>query len=200
MSTSHDDYIGQLLEAIDCDCHVSQRSLARELGIALGLTNLLLQRLAMRGLIRVAKVKSRRVRYLLTPAGIAEKTRMSQRAFENAVARYRAARERLEDSFTTVSASFASASTDKPIVFYGTGEVAEIGYVCLQNFDLRLVGVIDDSGKSQFFDVPVFCGPEAALSAVPSHTRVVVATGLERDAVLAKLLQGGAAMDRISWI
>jgi hypothetical protein len=70
---------------------VSQRSLARELDIALGLTNLL-KRLVMRRLVRVATVRPQRVRYLLTPAGIAEKTRMSQRAFEDAIARYRTAR------------------------------------------------------------------------------------------------------------
>lgn len=200
MSASHDEYIGQILEVIADDSQVSQRALSLELGIALGLTNLLLRRLVVRGLVRVAKVHPRRVRYLLTPAGIAEKARMSQRAFENAVSRYRAARTRVEATFTAVSASFPAGLDDKPIVFYGTGEVAEIGYVCLQDFDLRLVGAIDDSGRSRFFDVPVYDAPEEAMLAAPSHTRVVVATVADRDSVRVRLLSGGAAMERVMWV
>lgn len=200
MSASHDEYISQILELIADDGKVSQRALSQELGIALGLTNLLLKRLAMRGLIRVAKVQPRRVRYLLTPAGLAEKARMSQRAFENAVSRYRAARSRLDATFTAVSASFPPGEGDKTVVFYGTGEVAEIGYVCLQDFDLRLVGAIDDSGRSRFFDIPVYDAPEAAMSAAPSHTRIVVATVAERDPVRVRLLSAGVAMDRVMWV
>lgn len=165
MRTSHDEYIGQILDVIADDRQVSQRALSLELGIALGLTNLLLKRLVMRGLIRVAKVHPRRVRYFLTPAGIAEKARMSQRAFEGAISRYRAARSRLESTFRSVSASFPAGTEVKPILFYGTGEVAEIGYVCLQDSDLQLVGAIDDSGKSRFFEIPAYASADAAITA-----------------------------------
>lgn len=200
MSVSHDEYIGQILEAIDADQQVSQRSLARSLGIALGLTNLLVKRLVIRGLVRVSKVQPHRVSYLLTPAGLAEKTRMSQRALEHAITRYRGARTRIETTFAAVTESFPADATDKPVVFYGTGEVAEIGYICLQEFDLRLAGAIDDCGKSRFLGVTVYPDVLAARRGVPEDTRYVVATVTQMDVVREQLRKGRIAAERVFWV
>ena len=54
---------------------ITQRHLAARLGIALGLTNLYLKRLARKGFIKITSIPPRRARYLLTPKGIAQKTR-----------------------------------------------------------------------------------------------------------------------------
>jgi DNA-binding MarR family transcriptional regulator len=62
----------------ESDNRVSQRSLAKVLGIAIGLTSLIVKRLVRKGWVRVIHIKPNRVRYLITPAGIAEKTRMSR--------------------------------------------------------------------------------------------------------------------------
>lgn len=155
MRASHDEYDYQILATLESGDAVSQRSLASRLGIALGLTNLLVQRLARRGFIRVIRIRPRRVRYLLTPAGIAAKATMSQVAFSRSVHRYREARDRVLSAFDRVSAAWPSGATPKPIVFLGTGEVAEIGYICLHDTDLTLAGVVDDRGRQRFFDVPV---------------------------------------------
>jgi DNA-binding MarR family transcriptional regulator len=56
----------------DKDDPRSQRSLSRDMGIALGLTNLIIRRLVHKGWVRIIRIKPNRVRYLLTPAGIAE--------------------------------------------------------------------------------------------------------------------------------
>lgn len=50
---------------------VTQRRLAARLDIALGLTNLDLRRLARKGYIKITSIPRRRVRYLLTPRGMA---------------------------------------------------------------------------------------------------------------------------------
>lgn len=164
------DRTHQILEAIHATPHLSQRSLSVRLGIALGLTNSLMRGLIQRGWVRATRVQRHRFKYLLTPAGVVAKAKLSQAAFQNAVDRYRTVRTRVRDTFMTVSATWewsdpmAPARRRKRVVFYGSGEVAEIGFICLQETDLELVAVIDDQGRSRFFGAPIFDGRDGRLA------------------------------------
>jgi DNA-binding MarR family transcriptional regulator len=198
----------QILEEIHASAHVSQRSLASSLGIALGLTNSLVRGLIQRGWVRATRVQRHRVKYLLTPAGIAEKARLSQAAFQNAVDRYRVARARVQETFGAVSASWNAGSPPavdgrrKPVVFYGTGELAEIGFICLQETDLELVAVIDDHGRDRFFGVPV-CTPAAAgevLKAAGSDTRLLVMSLVRTEKIEDRVAALGWPADQVTWI
>lgn len=202
MPRSHDEYIGQILQAIDSGDPVSQRSLARDLGIALGLTNVLVRGLVMRGLIRASRIRRHQVRYLLTPAGIAEKARTSRLALARAVGRYQDARHRVRQLFVAVSRTWPDDEVDKPIVFFGTGEIAEIGYVCLQETDLRLVAAFDDHGRARFFNVPVHPRGTAvtALSDLPRDIRVVVLSLGEREGIERDMAASGIALTMVHWI
>jgi len=195
----HHDPTHKILEEIDASAEVSQRSLSATLGIALGLTNSLVKGLVHRGWVRVSRVKRQRVRYLLTPAGLAEKARLSQQAFHNAVDRYRTARFHVHDMFARVSAGWRDEATTKPVVFYGSGELAEIGFICLQETDLSLVAVIDTAGRGQFFGVQVFDRSrtaDALAQAGPTARVLVMST--EHPAELDDEL--GAWSDRVEWI
>src|SRR5205823_646800 len=142
-----------------------------------GLTNLLLKRLVAKGWVCVVRVRRNRVRYLLTPAGVAEKVKMANTYLQYSLRFYSEARNRMRNSFAALSSACGAAETgngSKRIVFFGTSELAEIGYICLQETDLQLVAVIDDQGKRRFFGVPVH--PE---------------TDLTRDGV------GGTSFDRL---
>ena len=57
----------QLLEAVEQNARVTQRTLATKLGIALGLTNIYLKRLVRKGYIKCVNVQSNRISYLITP-------------------------------------------------------------------------------------------------------------------------------------
>jgi DNA-binding MarR family transcriptional regulator len=164
----HDEYTRKILDAIETGHPVSQRSLSRELGVALGLTNLLIRRLVKRGFVRVLNVKPNRVRYLITPAGIAEKTRVTRAFLENTVRLYTQTRDQILENLVELSVAWPredvakggsiterSDNGQKRIVFYGAGEVAEIAFVCLQNTDLHLVGIVDDHVRTPFFKFPV---------------------------------------------
>lgn len=191
----------------------SQRSLSRDLGIALGLTNLLVRNLVRRGWIRVTHIKPAGVRYLLTPAGIAEKARMSRKALQNNVRCYAEARDRIAERFGQISNHLQartmleagidgpSARPDKRIVFYGAGEVAEIGYICLQRTDLRLVGVVDNEAKS-FFGVPVYgrdqLGPESVAD-MP-YERLVVMSFRDSDEIRGTLAALDVHAERTVWL
>lgn len=154
----HGDHAREILEQVASGKRVSQRSLARDTGIALGLANLLIRRMVRQGWVRMIRVRRNRIRYLITPAGVAEKARRSRAHFAGSVRYYAQARDRIAQRFVTLSDEWPSGnngSAEKRIVFCGAGEEAEIGYVCLQGTDLQLVGVIDDQPGKQFFGLPV---------------------------------------------
>ena len=66
-----------LLDAVEQDRAQSQRLLASELGIALGLVNAYLKRCVKKGLVKVRSAPARRYAYYLTPQGFAEKSRLT---------------------------------------------------------------------------------------------------------------------------
>ncbi len=202
---SYDRHTEHILDEIGAGRPVSQRSLSRDLGIALGLTNLLMRRFIRKGWVRATAIRPNRMRYFLTPAGFAEKARISGVALQNSVAFYRQVRQRLSHSLTQLVENWplTSGRADRRIFFYGTGEVAEIAYICLQEAPLTLVGVIDDEfRRPDFFGVAVH--PLADLSvALLDHLgaeRLVVMTFTETDRVREALDAIGFPMERVFWV
>ena len=140
-----------LLTELERDGGVTQRSLATKLGVALGLTNLYLKRLARKGYIKITTIPSNRVRYLLTPQGFAEKSRLTYLYMQYSLAHYRDMRTRLRHTL-----SHAAANGMKRVVIYGTGELAEMAYLSLREMSMVLVGFVDDSQRESFLSYPVW--------------------------------------------
>lgn len=157
--TSHERYIWQLLLRLESGGAVSQRSLSRDLGIALGLTNWLLRQMQSNGWVEVTKTSENRARYSITAAGLEHEARMTRAHVEDGLHSYAATRDGILQALAALSATWPAdgprAGNGKPIVFYGTGELAEIAYIGLQRTDLRLVGVVDDGCAEPFFGLPV---------------------------------------------
>ncbi|HEY4820142.1 MAG TPA: winged helix-turn-helix transcriptional regulator, partial [Xanthobacteraceae bacterium] len=63
-----------LLESVERGGEQSQRRLASELGVALGLVNAYLKRCVNKGLVKVSEAPARRYAYYLTPHGFTEKS------------------------------------------------------------------------------------------------------------------------------
>lgn len=203
---THDQHTHRLLSEIEAGQDLSQRSLARSLGIALGLTNLLLRRVVHKGWVRMIRIRRNRVRYLLTPTGIAEKARMSRDSLRYSVRFYTDARNRIRERFSAISAEWPPDSGEetgqKRIVFYGTGEIAEIGYICLQETDLQLIGAVDHNSRARFFDVPVYpasdlCGRE--LRGMP-FDRLVVTAFDHSESTETALQSANVPPDRVIWL
>ena len=140
-----------LLTEVERDGAVTQRSLAVKLGVALGLTNLYLKRLARKGYIKITTIPSQRVRYLLTPQGFAEKSRLTYLYMQYSLSHYRDMRARLRETL-----SFAVQRGMKRVVIYGTGELAEMAYLSLREMQLTLVGFVDDGQQESFLSYPVW--------------------------------------------
>jgi len=143
-----------LLSEVARDGAITQRSLSTKLGVALGLTNLYLKRLARKGYIKITTIPSHRVRYLLTPQGFAEKSRLTYLYMQYSLSHYRDMRARLREVLEQ-----AEHHGIKRVVIYGTGELAEMAYLSLREMHMVLVGFVDDGQQESFLSYPV-CRPE----------------------------------------
>lgn len=161
-----------LLSELERNAAASQRSLSIKLGVALGLTNLYIKRLARKGYIKVTTIPPNRIRYLLTPQGLVEKSHLTYQYMQYSIAHYRDMRIRLRG---TLMGAMEEGVTR--VVIYGTGELAEMAYLSLKEMNLTLVGFIDDEKQDKFLSYPVW---------IPD-----VITEWEFDAVLLTDLEKG---------
>ncbi|MGQ0810058.1 MAG: winged helix-turn-helix transcriptional regulator [Nitrospiraceae bacterium] len=178
-----------LLSEVERDAAVTQRSLATKLGVALGLTNLYLKRLARKGYIKITTIPKHRIQYLLTPRGIAEKSRLTYVYMQYSLSYYRDMRQRLKD----VLASLAAAGV-KRIVIYGTGELAELSYLSLREMNLTLVGVVAGQGDQTFLSYPVW--PIEAL-AQWEFDALLLADLNNVKKTQARLLRAGVSKEKV---
>src|SRR3989441_145749 len=140
----------QLLNEVEQNAAVTQRSLAKKLGVALGLTNLYLKRLARKGYIKITTIPRNRIKYLLTPRGMTEKTRLTYLYLQYSLSYYREMRQRLKIVLTGLARVGA-----KRIAICGTGELAELAYISLREMDLTLVGFVDGD-QGTFLSYPLW--------------------------------------------
>lgn len=200
---SHQDY--QILRAVADERPVTQRVIASELGIALGLANLRVKRLTERGCIEVIRQPGNHLEYRITERGFEEKARLESERLQQAIAWYGEARSQLRDGLERLSREWPSTEDGpgcvKPIVFYGTGILAEIAFVSLQETDLSLVGVVDHR-EGSFFGLPVhhpsrLSGLDLAGS---RFERLVVTTIGAKRIVRAELAEQGVRDDQIFFL
>ncbi|MFW5890910.1 MAG: winged helix-turn-helix transcriptional regulator [bacterium] len=67
--------ITDVLNILDKEDNPSQREIAKKTGFSLGLVNILIKKCAKKGLLKIEKLNSRNIKYILTPEGIKEKTK-----------------------------------------------------------------------------------------------------------------------------
>src|SRR5262245_37772362 len=184
----------EILTAIEEGGPLTQRALAQRLGVALGLANLYLKRLARKGSIKIVEfprkpAARKRLRYLLTPTGMAEKTRLTYEHMAYSLNLYRRARHALRESLSQLPERGA-----KRIALFGTGEAAEVAYLTLRELGLEPLGVFAAEAGGQFLGFPVRAVAE--LSAEDADA-VIVATFERPEPALAELSALGLARERI---
>jgi DNA-binding Lrp family transcriptional regulator len=130
----------KLLEAVEQDSQVTQRGLASQLGIALGLANIYLRRLMRKGYIKCTNVQPNRLSYLITPRGIAEKARLTYEFMDYSLHLYKEVRQHLREVLQECAAAGSS------VAIYGRGEAAELAYLSLKESGLEPVAIFDAVG------------------------------------------------------
>jgi DNA-binding MarR family transcriptional regulator len=179
----------QVLDAVADDASITQRNLASRLGIALGLTNLYVKRLVRKGYIKCVNVQSNRLRYLLTPKGITEKTRLTYEFMQYSLVLYGQTRRHL---YTTL-APYALENR-KRVAVYGTGEAAELAFLATAELGLELVAVFDGPTAGRFLGQPV---RHIADHREVAFDLLIVATLDQSEPVVDQLVRLGIERDRL---
>ena len=145
----------RLMGEIDRDGNHSQRELSSKLNLSLGLVNTFLKRLVNKGYFKMTTMPRNRVKYFLTPEGLARKSRLTSEYLRYSVNLYRDIKTLLLNKYQEMKQKEV-----KKILFFGAGEEAELAYLYLQLTDIQLVGVVAETpSRTRFFDFPV-AGPE----------------------------------------
>jgi DNA-binding MarR family transcriptional regulator len=170
-----------LLESVERDGAQSQRKLASDLGIALGLVNGYLKRCVKKGLLKISQAPARRYAYYLTPHGFAEKSRLTVEYLSSSFSFFRQARE---DCSLVLEA--ARARGWNRIALMGVSDLAEIATICALEQGVSIVAVIDAKANGdRFVGTPI----AASIDAVPGGFDALVVTdlGATRETVKAAL-------------
>jgi DNA-binding MarR family transcriptional regulator len=133
-----------MLDAIEISDHVTQRGLAGELGIALGLTNIYLKRCVNKGLVKVRKAPARRYAYYLTAKGFTEKARLTAKYLARSLSFFRLAREDCSDLFRT-----CKTRGYERIALIGAGDLCEIATLAAHDSGIQVVAVFDEGSNRQ---------------------------------------------------
>lgn len=173
--TSDDAIMLELLDAVERDPAVTQRSVARELGIALGLANAYLKRCVRKGLIKVGTTPPRRYAYYLTPQGFAEKSRLTARYLANSFSFFRRARAQCAELF-----AIAAARGQRRLALIGEGDLAEIARLVAREHQVEIVGVLSQPAGSGWLDLsePKIDAVDAVMITALSDARAAYAAAL----------------------
>jgi len=110
-----------LLEQIESDPDVNQSALAVQLGVAVGTVNWHLKRLIAKGAVKVSRAERKKLRYIITPEGLALRARLAVDYVERSFSVYRRTRQRVKDYLVKVRI----AGYDR-VRIVGSGDVADI--------------------------------------------------------------------------
>jgi DNA-binding MarR family transcriptional regulator len=127
-----------VLTSIERDSAITQRKLAGDLGIALGLANAYLRRCVRKGLVKMSQVPLNRYAYYLTPQGFAEKSRLTAEYLSLSFNFFRRAR-----GDCAVLLRQCVARGWRRVALYGAGDLAEIAVLSAGETDIEVVCVID---------------------------------------------------------
>jgi DNA-binding MarR family transcriptional regulator len=111
----------QILEQIETNPDVTQADLAEKLGVAIGTVNFAVRRLIKRGYIRAKQLQRRRLQYIITPAGIALRSKLAVDSLQYSMRLYRETRQQAKRLILEARRRGCEA-----LAIAGNGDLAEI--------------------------------------------------------------------------
>ncbi len=147
-----DEITYHILDALHKERVPTQRALADELGIALGLVNSYIKRLYNKGFLKAKNMPRNRIKYIITPKGFAEKAKITYRYMQYSVTYYKTLRQKIENIYHSMIKSGI-----KNILLWGDGEIAEICYISTRGIPVKIIGIVKlDKTAGDFFGLHVY--------------------------------------------
>lgn len=183
----------QILNEVSKEHPLTQREMAKSLGVALGLANTYLKRLVRKGHIMVRTMPGNRIIYNLTPKGITEKASLTYEYMKFSFEYYKNIRIKFKETFQEMEKKRL-----KKVVFYGAGEVAEIAYISLNGIGLELSYLVDDHKHgAKFFDKDVH--PKEKLLQ-DDFDKVIITAFTSREIINQKIEELSIPKDKIIFV
>jgi len=123
-----------LLTEIERDPDITQAGLAAKLGVAVGTVNWHIKRLIAKGYVKVKRAERKKLRYIITPEGLALRARLTMAYIENSMTLYRQVREEARRILSTVQRKDINA-----VRIVGDGDIADICRLTCLELDIRVV-------------------------------------------------------------
>jgi DNA-binding MarR family transcriptional regulator len=156
----------------------------------LGLVNSFIKRLVKKGYCKVTTIPKRRVKYLLTPSGAMEKTRLTYEYIATSYQYYKSATEKVQNLYSALE-----NEGNTRVVFYGAGESAVIAMHAMAGTRIELVAVVDPQKKGNaFFDFVV--GDHSLIQQQKFHVILVTMTDCH-EAIIDKIGRLGVEANKV---
>ncbi|MGR3319769.1 MAG: winged helix-turn-helix transcriptional regulator [Candidatus Anammoxibacter sp.] len=137
-----------ILTSLQKDKNLSQRTLSSHMGVNVASVNFALKRLITKGFIKMIGVNPRRIKYIVTPRGLKEKSELAYKFFDRNFHFYKDVRNDIEEKIQEVS----NGKSTK-VAICGKNQLSEITVLAIQNMELNLVGIFNgkDSKRGEKF-------------------------------------------------
>ena len=129
-----------VLEAIDSKKSITQRSISKDLDMALGLVNSYLKRCVKKGFIKIQQAPKNRYLYYLTPKGFSEKAKLTAEFLTSSFTFFRKSRDQIEEILEN-----CNKKNWKRILLFGNSELAEITSLYSKNYEVQIIQVYNTS-------------------------------------------------------
>ena len=129
-----------VLEAIDSKKSITQRSISKDLDMALGLVNSYLKRCVKKGFIKIQQAPKNRYLYYLTPKGFSEKAKLTAEFLTSSFTFFRKSRDQIEEIL-----DHCNKKNWKRILLFGNSELAEITSLYSKNYEVQIIQVYNTS-------------------------------------------------------
>lgn len=182
----------EILKHVEDDARLNNRLVASKLGCSVKLAHELLRKMVDRGCLHIKKLNSRRWDYFLTPKGIAEKARLTREFISFSRYFYHEARKG-----SSMLCRYLAERGCNTIAFIGAGDLAEIFYLGIKEWDLELKVVYADKGNN-FLGVAVKPFSEFTDTDVDA---LIICTYDEHNPMLKyELPEGIKRTDKMYWL
>ncbi len=142
MEVSHEQRELILLEQIEENPDVTQATLADKLDVAVGTVNWHIKRLVEKGYIKLKRAERKKLRYIITPEGLAFRAQLTVKYIENSMMLFRRTRRRVIELLADVRA----AGYDR-VRILSDGDLAEvIRLTCIE----QGIRIVDEPGVPAF--------------------------------------------------
>jgi DNA-binding MarR family transcriptional regulator len=123
-----------LLTEIERDPDITQAGLATKLGVAVGTVNWHIKRLIAKGYVKVKRAERKKLRYIITPEGLALRARLTMSYIENSMTLYRQVREDARRLLATIQRENVSA-----VRIVGDGDIVDICRLTCLELGIQIV-------------------------------------------------------------